>query len=267
MTNETTISSRTNARVKQLRGAFAGNTRLSEGLIAIEGEHLLEEAIRSGMALKAVFVGGRKPVPHGLPQETEVLRLTDNAFVSAVETSSPQGIAALMAPPAFQIADMVKHPAPLILVACGLQDPGNLGALIRSAEAFGASGLLTTAGTVNVWNQKALRASAGSSFRLPVVNATPNEIESLKQHGVQLLAAVGAPDKGVIAVQDIDLRRACALLIGNEGAGLSAEWIEMADAQVTIPCPGPVESLNAAVAGSLLLYEASRQRSASKEVR
>ncbi len=267
MTNETTISSKTNARVKQLRGAFAGNARLSEGLIAIEGEHLLDEAIRSGMALKTVFIGGRKPAPAGLPEETELLRLTDNTFVSAVETSSPQGIAALMAPPNFRLEDMLRGPSPLILVACGLQDPGNLGALVRSAEAFGASGLLTTSGTVNVWNQKALRASAGSSFRLPVVSATPDEIAALKKRGVQLLAAVGAPGKGVISVQDLDLRRGCALLIGNEGAGLSGEWMEMADAQVTIPCPGPVESLNAAVAGSLLLYEASRQRGASKEIR
>ncbi len=253
--------------MKQLRGAFAGNARLSEGLIAIEGEHLLEEAIRSGMNLKTVFIGGRKPVPADLPSETELLRLTDDTFVSAVETSSPQGIAALMSPPDFRVEDMLKSPSPLIIVACGLQDPGNLGALIRSAEAFGASGVLTASGTVNVWNQKALRASAGSSFRLPVVHATPDEVRGLRQHGVQLLAAVGAPGKDVVPIQDFDLRKAYAFMIGNEGAGLSVEWMEMADARVTIPCPGPVESLNAAVAGSLLLYEASRQRSASKEVR
>lgn len=262
--NETTISSRTNARVKQLRGAFAGNARLSEGLIAIEGEHLLEEAIRSRMTLKTVFVGGRKPTPPGLPPETEVLRLTDDTFVSAVETSSPQGIAALMVPPVFRFEDLLKSSNPLIVIACGLQDPGNLGALIRSGEAFGAAGMIATAGTVSMWNQKALRAGAGSTFRLPMVVATAEEIKGLKTRGVRLLAAVGAEGDGVVAVQDVDLRSGCAVMIGNEGAGLSEEWMQMADARITVPCPGPVESLNAAVAGSLVLYEASRQRSASK---
>jgi|SRR5215469_682291 len=266
-TNETMISSKTNARVKQLRGAFAGNARLSEGLVAIEGEHLLEEAIRSGVALKAVFVGGRKPVPHGLPRDTELLRLADDAFVSAVETSSPQGIAALMVPPVHRFEDLLKDSASLIVVACGLQDPGNLGALIRSAEAFGATGVVTTPGTVSAWNQKALRSGAGSTFRVPVVAAKAEQVRELKEHKVRLLAAVGAGGAGVEEAQALDLRGACAFMIGNEGAGLSEEWLAMSDARVTIPCPGPVESLNAAVAGSLLLYEASRQRGASKEVR
>jgi TrmH family RNA methyltransferase len=267
MTNETLISSKTNARVKQLRGAFAGNGRLSGGLVAIEGEHLLEEAIRSKVALKAVFLGQRKTAPRGLPPETELLRLADNAFVSAVETSSPQGIAALMEPPVYELEDLMKGTAPLIVIACALQDPGNLGALIRSAEAFEAAGVLITAGTVSPWNQKALRASAGSTFRLPVVTSTAEQIRGLKQRGVRLLAAVGAADAGIAAAQEVNLHESCAIMIGNEGAGLSDEWLAMADARVTIPCPGPVESLNAAVAGSLLLYEASRQRSASKEVR
>jgi TrmH family RNA methyltransferase len=155
----------------------------------------------------------------------------------------------------------------LILIACGLQDPGNLGTLVRSAEAFGATGVLTTAGTVSAWNQKALRASVGSVFRVPVVSVTVEEVTEVKRRGVRLIAAVGADDFGVIAAQEMDFTSACALMIGNEGAGLAAEWMELCDARVTIPCPGPVESLNAAVAGSLLLYEASRQRASGRETR
>jgi len=150
--------------------------------------------------------------------------------------------------------------APLILIAVGLQDPGNLGTLVRSAEAFGATGVLTTPRTVSAWNQKALRASVGSVFRVPVVEVTASEVERLKQSGVRLIAAVGADDAGVISAQEMDFTAACAVMIGNEGSGLGEEWMEMCDAQVTIPCPGAVESLNAAVAGSLLLYEAARQR-------
>ena len=250
------ISSRANARVKQLRGAFAGQTRLSGGLVAIEGEHLLEEALRSGMVFKTVFVAEGRGVPDGVPRGVEVLRVTDEVFASVVETQSPQGVAGLLVPPVRRMEDVLKG-MPLILIAVGLQDPGNLGTLVRSAEAFGATGVVTTPGTVSAWNQKALRASAGSVFRVPVVSATAEEVGGLIPRGVRLIAAVGA---GGDEVREGDFVWGCGVMIGNEGAGLPAEWLAMANARVTIRCPGPVESLNAAVAGSLLLYEASRQR-------
>jgi RNA methyltransferase, TrmH family len=198
----------------------------------------------------------------------EVLQLTDEVFGSVVETQSPQGVAALMVPPVRVLEDVVGDSSTetlLILVAVGLQDPGNLGTLVRSAEAFGATGVLTTPGTVSAWNQKALRASVGSVFRVPVVAVDASEIEGLKGRGVRLIAAVGADDFGVVAASEMNFTVGCALMIGNEGSGLGAEWMEMCDARVTIPCPGKVESLNAAVAGSLLLYEASRQRAAGVE--
>jgi TrmH family RNA methyltransferase len=261
LTPELVVSSRANARVKQLRAAFQGHARLSGGMVAIEGDHLLEEALRSGMVLKTVFVSERRAVPTVVPRGVEVLRLTEEVFGSVVETQSPQGVAALMVPPIRVMADvMAGSGAALILIAAGLQDPGNLGTLVRSAEAFGASGVLTTAGTVSAWNQKALRASVGSVFRVPVVAVTAEEIAELKGSGVRLIAAVGADGSGVVAAREMDFTSPCAVMIGNEGSGLAAEWMEMCDARVTIPCPGPVESLNAAVAGSLLLYEASRQR-------
>lgn len=263
------ISSRTNARVKHLRAAFQGHARLSGGMVAIEGDHLLEEALRSGMVLKTVFVSERREVPKIVPRGVEVVRLTKEVFGSVVETQSPQGVAALMVPPVFGLEDVLGSggSAALIVVAVGLQDPGNLGTLVRSAEAFGAAGVLTTPGTVSAWNQKALRASVGSVFRVPVVGVTASEMEGLKERRVRLIAAVGAEDAGVVAAQEMDWTGACAVMIGNEGAGLGSEWMKMSDARVTIPCPGPVESLNAAVAGSLLLYEASRQRVGAKDAR
>ena len=246
--------------MKQLRAAFAGQARLSGGMVAIEGDHLMEEALLSGMVLKTVFVSERRELPRMVPPAVEVLRLTEEVFGSAVETRSPQGVAALLVPPVHRMEDGMKG-TPLILIAVGLQDPGNLGTLIRSAEAFGATGVLTTPGTVSAWNQKALRASVGSVFRMPVASATEVDVAGLKEWGVRLLAAVGG--SGSTVAQDADFAGSCALMIGNEGAGLSAEWMRIADERVTIPCPGPVESLNAAVAGSLLLYEASRQRAAA----
>src|ERR1700722_14343977 len=186
------ISSRTNARVKQLRAAFQGHARLSGGMVAIEGDHLLEEALRSGMVLKTVFVSERREVPKIVPRGVEVLRLTEEVFGSVVETQSPQGVAPLLLPPVFGLDDVmgVGGAAALILVAVGLQDPGNLGTLVRSAEAFGAAGVLTTPGTVSAWNQKAIRASAGSVFRVPIATLDDAALELLKKHDVRLLAAM-----------------------------------------------------------------------------
>jgi TrmH family RNA methyltransferase len=263
----TAISSRTNVRVKQLRAAFVGQDRLSAGLLGIEGEHLLEEAIRSGIAVRTIFLTERQTVPEVASRTgAEVVWLTREVFASAVETRSPQGIAALIEPPKFELTDILKRQeVPLVVVAAGLQDPGNLGTIVRSAEAFGASGVITTAGTVSAWNPKTVRASVGSVFRMPVVEATRKEVGQLQQiHGIRLLAAVGRAEAGVRSAHDVDLSRPSAFLIGHEGSGLAGEWMELAEDRITIPCPGPVESLNAAVAAALLLYEASQQRFASK---
>jgi TrmH family RNA methyltransferase len=265
----TLVTSRANPRVKQLRAAFAGHARLSGGLAAIEGEHLLQEALRSGLHIKTVFLSERIDPPAWLPRGVEQLYLTDEALSSAVDTQHPQGIAALLIPPTWDIESAFPaKQAPLLLIAAALQDPGNLGTLIRSAEAFGATAVLTTAGTASEWNQKALRASAGSVFRVPVVAATPADILALKSRGLCLFAAVAGNPQGpdALPVAAADLAQPCALMIGNEGSGLTTELLQIATARITIPTPGPVESLNAAVAGSLLLYEASRQRQHSSNL-
>ncbi|HEU4636988.1 MAG TPA: RNA methyltransferase, partial [Edaphobacter sp.] len=221
------------------------------------------EAVRSRLEIRTIFLTQHQAVPAGVDARTEIVRLSMEVFRSAVETRAPQGIAALVAPPKFGMADIFEQQEqPLIVVAAGLQDPGNLGTIIRSAEAFGASGVITTPGTVSAWNQKALRASVGSVFRMPVATATSKEIaKAVDERGVRLFAAVGSTESGVLRAQEVSLTEPCAFLIGNEGAGLSPEWMELGAESITIPCPGPVESLNAAVAASLLLYEASRQRS------
>ena len=256
------IASRANARVKQLRAAFAGHLRLADGLVAIEGETLLSEALHAGVAIQTVFLREDRPAPAWLPPSIERIALTADVFASAVDTQSPQGIAALLAPPAWSL-DAAFRPrrTPLLLIAAGLQDPGNLGTLIRSAQAFAASAVFATPGTVSEWNGKALRASAGAVFRMPVVSATLAEVAGLTLRGVHLFAAVAG--SAALPLAEANLSQPCALLIGNEGAGLSAELLELADTRITIPTPGHIESLNAAVAGSLLLYEACRQRSAS----
>ncbi len=261
------VTSRTNPRVKQLRAAFTGNARLSGGLVAIEGQTLLKDAIRSGLPLKTIFVSDRVEPPQWIPRGVELLQLTGDVFSSVVDTQHPQGIAALLIPPIWNLESALPVSVPgkqasLLLIAAGLQDPGNLGTLIRSAEAFEATAVLTTPGTVSQWNQKALRASAGSVFRVPVVAITQADISSLKSRGLRIYAAVAddPANPNALPLSAAELTKPCALMIGNEGAGLSANLIAVADARISIPMPGCVESLNAAIAGSLLLYEASRQR-------
>ena len=256
------VQSRQNARVKELRAGFAHPAKTEQGRIAIEGEHLLLEALASQVTVSAVFVrGGSEYLLDrlNLLESAEILSLPPEVFSSAVHTETPQGIAALIEPPAFTLNAILASPsAALILIAAGLQDPGNLGALIRSAEALGATGLITLPGTVSPWNQKALRASAGSVFRLPVVAASDDDVFSaLSSHQIATLAAVATGGESITAH---DLTLSTALILGNEGSGIPPQTLERATARVTIPTPGPVESLNAAIAGSILLYEASRQR-------
>jgi TrmH family RNA methyltransferase len=249
-------------RVKELRAAFTRARRTDQGLIAIEGEHLLQEAIASGIRLATVFIQtGSEPLldRFAVPEDVEILALPPDIFASAVNTESPQGIAAFVEPQVFTLEQVLSGPQPLVLVAAGLQDPGNLGTLIRSAEAFGATGYVTLPGTVSAENQKTFRASAGSVFRFPGITVCEDHLfHELSQRKIRTLAAVASQGDPLTRH---DLTQPTAIIVGNEGSGIPPEILSRVDARVTIPTPGPVESLNAAIAGSILLYEAARQRS------
>jgi TrmH family RNA methyltransferase len=255
------VQSRQNARVKELRAALRKSGKPESGLIALEGQHLVEEALRSNLRITTIFVrSGSLSLANSLPlhPHTEILELTPDIFASAVTTESPQPIAALAEAPVFTLESILAKPHPLIVVSAGLQDPGNLGTIVRSAEAFGAHGIIALPGTVSIWNPKALRASSGSAFRLPVVSATTREVFSaLASRKIRTVATT--VDRGTPA-QELDLTQPIALFIGNEGSGLPPELDSQCDKRITIPSPGPVESLTAAIAASILLYEAARQR-------
>jgi RNA methyltransferase, TrmH family len=252
------VESRQNPRVKELRAALARTGRTDSGLIAIEGQNLVAEAMRSHLRFATVFLREGYNPPFSIPDDAELLLLPADVFSSAVATEQPQGIAALIYPPAFSLDALFAGPAPMILVLAGLQDPGNVGTLLRSAEAFAASGVLLLPGAASPWNPKALRASAGSAFRVPAMNATePEALNLFDRHHMPAIAAVA---RAGTPVSQARLTGPCALLIGNEGSGLSKILLSAAAHHVTIPTPGNVESLNAAIAGSVLLYEASRQR-------
>jgi RNA methyltransferase, TrmH family len=258
------VESRQNARVKELRRAFSEGVPNAQGEVAIEGMHLVEEAIRAGLRLGTVFFseGARERIHKLMPQlsaHTEALLLSDEIFSSAVPSETPQGVAALVKVKAFKL-DEVFAPAPALIVICaGLQDPGNLGTIARSADAFGATGMLLGERTVSPWNWKAVRASAGSMFRVPVVKGKMmTAFSELQARGTRIFAT--SSHKGT-AIARCDMRGPIAIVIGNEGSGLPKDIVAKADEVVAIPQSARVESLNAGIATSIILYEAARQRS------
>jgi len=256
------VAGRHNQRLKELRQAFRRAELTVQGECALEGIKLLEEALRSGLHLASVFFteSARPLAEKILPQinaRTETLVLPNALFNSIVPSETPQGVAALVKLPAFSSAELLQRASHgPFLVAAGLQDPGNLGTILRSAEAFGAAGIFFTEGTVSPYNWKVLRGSAGSIFRLPFVRISFSElIPLLRAHGVRQLAT--SSHQGTPLPQ-VSWTLPLAICIGNEGAGLPREFMREMDETVVIPQSTPVESLNAGVAASIVLYEAAR---------
>jgi TrmH family RNA methyltransferase len=265
------VQSKQNARLKELRAALARSGSGERGVAGIEGPNLVAEALRSGIELEAVFVAqGSERLLGGLriAPEVEILVVPQAVLTSALATETPQPVAALVRQPVWDwdhLLGLRRNSAPLVLVLAGLQDPGNLGTILRSAEAFDATGVISLPGTVSAWNPKAVRASAGSVFRVPVIATTAEEAIPRLHRAEATIFATGS--RAAKEAHQADLTRPAALIIGNEGNGVPGELAARADATIAIPCPGPVESLNAAVAASVLLYEAARQRATSGKSR
>ena len=262
------IEGRHNALVKEVRQAFARAERTSEGDCAIEGLRIVEEAIRSGLRFRAILFreSAHTLAERLLPQigsHVETLVLPDRVFDAAVPSETPQGVAALVKFREFSIADVLERlQVGPVIVVIGLQDPGNLGTLLRSAEAFGSAGVVLGEGTVSPINSKVIRASAGSIFRLPFVvekkaGALDALAASLRKEKVRLIAT--SSHKGT-PIDQANLSGPCSVFIGSEGSGLPRSVMAQVDELVAIPHTPQVESLNAGVAASIMLYEAARQR-------
>ena len=264
------IEGRHNAVVKELRQAFARAELTEDGDCTIEGVRIVEEAIRSGLRFRAVFFreSAQNHAERILPQigaHVETILLPDKLFDGAVPSETPQGVAALVRLKEFLLDDVLERAqvGPIVVVA-GLQDPGNLGTILRSAEAFGSAGAVLGEGTVSPFNAKVIRASAGSVFRLPFVMAkAAGGLETIpakfRAQGVRMIAT--SSHKGT-PLDQAKLTGPAAIFIGSEGSGLPRSVMAQVDETVAIPHSPQVESLNAGVAASLVLYEAARQRRA-----
>ena len=287
------ITSRENRWLKRFRAALRGTGPAEGEPIGVEGRKLVEDVLRSGLEAEALLVcESAEPAldailkaasasEAGIPR-SRILRTTDKLFASVAGTETPQGIAALFRKPDWQFEDILRGAAdengvrfgdsPLVVVMAGVQDPGNVGTIVRSAEAFGATGAIAARGTADPWSPKALRASAVSALRLPLLRgiAIPVLLAQLKMARVKIVAAIG---RGALdARQDAgsqetpaypDLRESSAIFVGSEGAGLPSEVLHSADGIISIPMHPSVESLNAGVAASITLFEAARQRSST----
>jgi TrmH family RNA methyltransferase len=285
------ITSRDNRWLKRFRAALRGTGPAEGEPIGVEGLKLVEDALRSGLEAEALLVcesaepsldailRAASATEAGIPR-SRILRTTDKLFAGVTGTETPQGIAALFHKPDWLFEDILRGAAdengarfsdsPLVVVMAGVQDPGNVGTIIRSAEAFGATGAIAARGTADPWSPKALRASAVSALRLPLLRgiAIPVLLAQLKMARVKIIAAIG---RDVVDSRPgtesqktpayLDLREASAIFVGNEGAGLAPEVLHSADGTISIPMHPSVESLNAGVAASIALFEAARQRS------
>jgi TrmH family RNA methyltransferase len=255
-----TISSPANPLVKDVRRAIQRGGLTTQGWCVAETFHLLDEALRDAQVRHVLAAESAHSRVESLLRRypgVPLAVLPDSLFQTVSATETSQGVVALVEPRQWSLDDLFRGTA-LVVVLDGLQDPGNAGAIVRAAEAFGATGVLFLKGAVSPHNPKTLRASAGSLFRVPFLHSVEPGV--LQPHNVAIYGAVAArPGSPARSLSEVDLARSCALIVGSEARGVSPA-LRAASIEISIPTLG-VESLNAAVAAGILLYEASRQRS------
>ena len=263
-TSSREVSGPTNSLIKVFRRGLAEGTT-KQGWLAVEGPFLVDEALNAAPRVKThsvlVAASAAKEFSHLLQRlraETEITQIPDRLFASLAQTQAPQGIAALVELPVYELEQVVAAANPFLLVACGIQDPGNLGTMMRTALAFSAAAFLTLPGTVSPFNPKAVRASAGAIFRLPVVTGLDPKV-ALPYLG-ERVRMVATQRDSPSSLADADLRGPMAFLIGREATGLPEDIARYASEFLSIPIRTEVDSLNAATAAGIFLYEAARQR-------
>lgn len=236
--------------------------RRKEQRFVVEGPHLIEEA---GDLIDFVIYSERLPILEKLKQKgIDCCKVSGEQFAGISEVETPQGILAVVREQEFGLRDVLKSSNPLVVFCAGVQDPGNLGTIIRTADAVGASGVIVSRGTVDLYNAKVIRSTMGSLFHLPIthVDDVQETVEYLKSRKVRIVATDTRAGKDYFSAE---LKGPTAILIGNEGAGLAEETVKLADEAVKIPMPGKAESLNVGISTAVILYEALRQRAHARQ--
>jgi len=252
------INSSTNKNYKLCIQLATKKYRDKYGLYLIEGDNLIAEAIKCNIEIMSVFVRKDYACLRGLAIP-EPYVVSKNLYDQIAQTETSQGIVAVVKKRSYTESEFFDRcKAGNILVLDRLQDPGNIGTMIRTADAAGYKGVIVIKGTGDVFSPKVVRAAAGSLFRLPVLFAdtAAEALTVMKSHGKKIVSTCFEAEADYFTV---DMKNDVALIIGNEGGGLSQEWIDGADIRVKIPMEGTVDSLNAAVAAGIIMYENKRQ--------
>lgn len=234
--------------------------RREEELFVVEGKKMCREAPAERLVQLYVSESFRSD-----PEAKELLRdrryemVSDPVFKSVSDTLTPQGILGVVKMPRYDLADLLCGSRTHLLALEGIQDPGNLGTMLRTGECAGITGILMDQTTVDLFHPKTVRSTMGSIYRVPyyVAEDFAAAVREVKKHGITVYAA---HLKGTLSYDEPSYREGTAFLIGNEGNGLTAETAGLADERIKIPMEGCAESLNAAVSAALLMYEAARQR-------
>ena len=258
------INSLNNAKIKSVIALNKAKERKKTHSFTVEGIKMIDE-VPSDWKINQIFVSeqfikkNNKYLDKFIPKGIEIVKVSDQIFKHISDTVAPQGIKAVVFEKKHEINDIINNENPLIIMVENLQDPGNLGTIIRTADAVNADGIILSCGTVELYNPKVIRSTMGSIFHLPIVCYQDlNEvIPLLKEKDIMTFAT---HLKGSVYPYSLDLTKGCAMIIGNEGNGISDEIANKTDMYVKIPMLGKAESLNAAMAAGIVMYEAVRQR-------
>ena len=258
------ITSISNAQVKQVCAYVQkAKERRKDGIFVVEGPKMFEEApadrIYKVYLTQSFLDKHREGNIHGKLLETGYELVSEEVLAKMSDTQTPQGILCLVKWPQYQLEELLLSREGVFVVLEDLQDPGNLGTIIRTGEGAGIAGVIMTRETVDIFNPKTIRATMGSIYRVPFVYVQDiaEAVAKLKTAGITVYAA---HLKGELYYDAFDYTGGSAFLIGNEGNGLKEQTANLADTYVKIPMAGQVESLNAAIATTLFMYEAARQR-------
>lgn len=247
------ITSRENSTYKKTAKLLRKKSRDETGQFLLEGIKPLRDALEMGLMIEKIFACYGKEPEDWIPGEKLVF-LERDLFEALSDTVHSQGIIAVVKRPRISGSDLMEAAKGPLIVLDQLRDPGNAGTIVRTAEAAGFCGILATAGTVDLYAPKVVRSAAGSLLRMPVLtDLRPEHLtELLREHGRKLVVTAL---EGARNCFEADLPRDAALVIGNEGSGVSSELLQAADLRVKIPMDGKIESLNAAVAAGILMYQ------------
>jgi TrmH family RNA methyltransferase len=257
------IMSVQNTRVKDWAQLLERRGREKQGKYVIEGYHLIEEALKAGAQVEVILFLAEKGSPAELvtlagDRAVEWVGVSAAVLAKCSDAQTPQGVVAIVARPQVGMDKLLAGEHDLVVVLDGVQDPGNLGTIIRSADAVGAKAVVLGRGTVDLFNPKTIRSTMGSMYHLPIVEADLGELlPRARERGVRLVTT-SLQAQG--SCYDTDLRQPSWLIFGNEAKGVSPEVAAQSDVQVIIPMQGKAESLNVAMAATVLLFEAARQR-------